>query len=223
MEKEIKLPLATAFLCAVLLALLALVAYGSDFGRHLDDDLARRLFAHRHGNAGSWGESIAPFADPLPLIAMLAAACGVALARGRSSLALAAVLAVGGANLTTQALKFAFAHPRAQQLLGGGADIGDVAFPSGHATAAASIAVAFALVVPSRLRPLTGLLGGGFALAVGVSVVVIGWHLPSDVLGGYLVAAGWGFLALAMLAALRARALARRAGQAPSSPAIFVK
>jgi membrane-associated phospholipid phosphatase len=223
MDEEVKLPLAAAFLCAVLLALVALIAYGSHFGRHLDDDLARRLLAHRHGTAGSWGESLAPLADPLPLVALLAAACGVAFARGRPSLALGAVIAVGGANLTTQALKFVFAHPRAQQFLGGGADIGDVAFPSGHATAAASMAVALAIVVPGRLRALAALAGGAFALAVGAAVVVIGWHLPSDVLGGYLVAAGWGFLALAALAALRGRTRDREPDQVPSSPAISVK
>ena len=38
-------------------------------------------------------------------------------------------------------------------------------------------------------------------VAVGLSVVVIAWHYPSDVIGGMLVAAGWGF---AVLAARRA-------------------
>jgi len=49
------------------------------------------------------------------------------------------------------------------------------------------------------------------AALVGASVVVIEWHFPSDVLGGILVAAGWGFAAVA---ALR---LARPPG--PAAPA----
>ena len=35
--------------------------------------------------------------------------------------------------------------------------------------------------------------------AVGISVVVLGWHYPSDVLGGLLVVGAWGFGALAWL------------------------
>ena len=86
--------------------------------------------------------------DPLPLVGFLAVACSIALLRGRPRDALAATLVVAGANLTTQALKAVLAHPRAQTLLGGsGADA--VGFPSGHTTAACSIGIAFALVVPA--------------------------------------------------------------------------
>ena len=39
------------------------------------------------------------------------------------------------------------------------------------------------------------------ALGVSFSIVSLGWHLPSDVAGGFLLATGW---ALVLLAALRA-------------------
>ena len=110
----------------------------------------------------------------------------------------AAVVVVAGANLTTQVLKVALAHPRYQPILGAH-QLGSIAFPSGHTTAATSIAVAFALVVPRRLQPAAAVLGAGLVFAVGCSVIVLNWHYPSDVLGGILVAAGWGFAALAGL------------------------
>ena len=212
MAEDVKPPLAGALLCAALVGLLALLAYGAGIGRHLDASLAGHLLSHRHGTGGEWAEAIAPLADPLPMLAMAAAACAVALFRGAPERILAALIVLAGANVTTQGLKFVLAHPRAQQVLGGGAELGDVAFPSGHATAAASIAIALLLVTPAWIRPLAVGVGAAFALAVGAAVIVLGWHYPSDVLGGYLVAAGWGLVALATLAALRHHG--ERAGRA---------
>ncbi len=204
MADDVKWPLAAAFLCATLLALVALLAYGAGPFKHLDSQLFERLSAHQHGTAGKWGEALAKLADPLPLLGMLAAACGIALLRGRPGLALAAVGVVAGANLTTQALKHLLSHEKAQQLLGGSHHLTPVAFPSGHATAAASIAIAFAFVVSRRWLPVTAVVGGAYALAVGLSVVVIAWHYPSDAIAGFLVSATWGFL---MLSAYRALAV----------------
>jgi hypothetical protein len=41
--------------------------------------------------------------------------------------------------------------------------------------------------------------GGAFAAAVGYSVIVLAWHFPSDVFGGFLVAGMWTALAVAVL------------------------
>jgi membrane-associated phospholipid phosphatase len=205
MGDDVKWPLAAAFLCAILLALVALLAYGGGPFQHLDTSLYERLSAHQYGTAGSWGETIAGLADPLPLLVMLAAACGVALLRSRPGLAGAAAGVVAGANLTTQVLKELLSHQKAQELLGGGHHLDSFAFPSGHATAAASIAIAFAFVVSRRRLLPTAVLGAAYAFAVGCAVVVIAWHYPSDVLGGYLVAAGWGFVVLTARRALAAR------------------
>jgi membrane-associated phospholipid phosphatase len=48
-------------------------------------------------------------------------------------------------------------------------------------------------------------IGALFALAVGLSVVALAWHFPSDVVGGYLVATTWCLLVLAGLRAADAR------------------
>ena len=93
-----------------------------------------------------------------------------------------------------------FAHPRFQSAVGA-EQLGEVPFPSGHVTAVTSIAIAFVFVAPRDLWPLAPCSARGAVCAVGCSVMVLGWHFPSDVLGGILVASGWGF---AVLAARRA-------------------
>jgi membrane-associated phospholipid phosphatase len=184
----------------VALGALALLVYGAEAFHHADLRAFIALAAHHHSSGGGLAEAIAVLADPLPMVGFLAVACAIALLRGRPRDALAAALVVAGANVTTQALKVVLAHPRAQTLLGG-SGVAEVGFPSGHTTAACSIGIAFALVVPRNLAPVVLALGAAFGLAVGLSVIVIAWHYPSDVIGGALVAAGWGF---AVLAARRA-------------------
>lgn len=170
-----------------------------------------RLFlklAEDEPSGGTLADAIASLGDPLPMLAMLFVACAIALLRGYPRGALAAVLVVVGANVTTQLLKALLAHPRVKLAISGD-PFEPNTFPSGHTTAAASIAVAYAFAVPAALRDLTLTLGAAFALAMGCSVVVIGWHYPSDVLGAYLVVACWSF---AVLAAMRAIAPRRPRG-----------
>jgi membrane-associated phospholipid phosphatase len=201
--RNVKLPLAACFACAAALGFLTLLALGLAAGRHVDVRLFLRL-AEDKPTGDTLADAIASLGDPLPTLVMLAVACLIALLRGRPGGALAPVLVVVGANVTTQLLKALLAHPRVKLAIGGD-PFEPNTFPSGHTTAAASIAVACAFVVPAALRDLTLTLGGAFALAVGCSVVVIGWHYPSDVLGAYLVVACWGFGVLAAT-----RAIARR-------------
>jgi membrane-associated phospholipid phosphatase len=213
MARGVKAPLAAWIACAGALVLLALVAYGIAAAQHADATLLTKFIARQDTAAGSLASPIAHLADPLPLVLMLACACSIALYRGRPLDALAAATVVAGANLTTQVLKVALAHPRFQPVLGHD-QLGPVAFPSGHATAAASIAIAFAFVVPRDLRATVAVLGACFVAAIGCSVLVLAWHFPSDVLGGVLVACGWGF---AVLAARRAIA---RVGGGSGRPAL---
>jgi membrane-associated phospholipid phosphatase len=200
MAKRIGAPAAAWLACAGSLVLLALIAYGVDAAQRLDAQVLAHLSA-REESLGAIAEPVAHIADPLPLLAMLIVACAIAVHRRRPLDALAAVVVVAGANVTTQLLKVALAHPRYQPILDH--QLGPVAFPSGHATAAASITIAYLFVVPAEARRLTAVLGACLSLAVGISIVVIAWHYPSDVLGGYHVAAGWGFAVLAVSRAWR--------------------
>src|SRR5918911_585475 len=67
------------------------------------------------------------------------------------------------------------------------------------ATAAMTLALCGVMVTPPRLRPSAAALGGGFAVAVSYSILMLAWHFPSDVLGGFLVAALWTLLAVTAL------------------------
>lgn len=145
------------------------------------------------------------------LAAMLLLTCAAGFAWGRPRQVAAAVVLVGIANVLTQLLKVAAAHPRFQPFLGS-AQLADMAFPSGHATAAMSLALAAVLVAPSRWRRVTALGGGGFALAVSIALVIQGWHFPSDVFGAFLVAGLVSMLVLAGLAAIEARTAASGSG-----------
>jgi membrane-associated phospholipid phosphatase len=102
------------------------------------------------------------------------------------------------APLSAEVLKPLLAHPHAYAGL---KDITAASWPSGHATAAMTLALCAVLVAPYTLRPLVAALGMGFVVAVGVSLLILAWHMPSDVFGGYLLAALWVSLAVAALRA----------------------
>ena len=147
---------------------------------------------------------LAHLADPVPLLLGTVLLVLVALLRRRPLMAALVPVIVGGANLVTQLLKPALADPRVIDL-SGVTSVYPGSWPSGHATAAMSLALCCVLVVGPELRALAALVGAGYAIAVGYALVALGWHLPSDVLGGFLVAATFTLLGAAGLAALEAR------------------
>ena len=133
-----------------------------------------------------------------------------ALARARPRVALAVALVLGLAPLSADALKPLLAHPHSHA---GAVYIDPASWPSGHATAALALALCAVLVAPPRVRPAVVGLGAVFSAAVGCSLLIRAWHMPSDVLGGYAMAALWMALAVAALRATDAR-LAPRAAAA---------
>lgn len=127
----------------------------------------------------------------------LLGAAAVALVRRRLSLAVQVAVLVGGANLTTRIVKELVLD---RPVLGVGADYGNT-LPSGHTTAAGSVAAGLLLVVPPRARPLVAVLGGGYTALTGISTLVGQWHRPSDVVAGALVVLGWTALVCGAMAA----------------------
>lgn len=200
MFDRIKRPALGCLVCAGALVAVTLFAYESQPVGRLDARILDRLAAYKETGIGRVANFFVHLADPLPQVVLLALACLVGLSGGRRRRIIAALVLVGGANLTTQALKQLLLHQRYQPILGY-LQIGPTAFPSGHSTAAMAMALCFLLVVPRSLRPAAAFLGAVFVLAVGCSVIVLHNHYPSDVLGGWLVACGWGF---AVVAGLRA-------------------
>ena len=131
--------------------------------------------------------------SPWTLVLALAILVLAALLQRRTRTALAAIVLVGGANLTTQVLKGWLERPA---LLQAGGYIPDNTLPSGHATVACSLAIALVLVCPPRFRREAALAGLAMSLVVGVAVILSGWHHPSDSVAAALAATAWGALAL---------------------------
>ncbi|HEY7151815.1 MAG TPA: phosphatase PAP2 family protein [Solirubrobacterales bacterium] len=200
MRTSARLPLLAAAACVIAFVALLGFAYAVGPTARLDATALHGLAALR----GPWADPVAHLftrlADPLPMLVMLGGifACGWALGRRRQ--AIAAVALVSAANVTTQILKVALAHPRVQPALGGEL-LGPEAFPSGHATAAMSIALAAVLVAPARWRVGVAAIATAYVIGVCTSLLVLVWHFPSDVLGGLLVASGCFFCAVAAVRA----------------------
>jgi membrane-associated phospholipid phosphatase len=128
-------------------------------------------------------------------VALVLAACVVmALLRRRMAAAVAAMVLVAGANVTTQVLKY---HVLSRPDIGLGTTN---TLPSGHTTVAVSLALAGVLVAPAALRSLVALFGSGGATLIGAGTVVGRWHRPGDVMAGVAVCLLWAALAFAVLA-----------------------
>jgi membrane-associated phospholipid phosphatase len=193
-------PLGVAALCLLALALIWAVAEHVPAAQ-LRDAIALRDFTLLSRPHVDTGANFLVHLLDAPLFIIWGVA--VALARGRRRVALAVVAVLGLAQLTAETLKPLLAHPHVE--LGGAAHVGPASWPSGHSTAALALALCAVLVAPSRLRPAVAWAGGIFAVAVGCSLLIRAWHMPSDVLGGYLVAVLWAALGVAGLRAAERR------------------
>jgi membrane-associated phospholipid phosphatase len=142
-------------------------------------------------------DRIAHFADPEPFFVAGSALVVVCLATRRTREAVAVVVLLVGANFGSQFLQDALAHDRPSLLHGTFTPVAPNAYPSGHATAAMSLSLAAVLVAPRALRPLAAAGGMVFTLAVSFALLIRGWHYPSDVIGGFSLAACWCLLVLA--------------------------
>jgi membrane-associated phospholipid phosphatase len=200
MRRPVKSPLLAAAAClAAFMAVFGCAHAIGPVGR-LDAIALHGLMTLDTQMSDPIGYVIAHSADPAPLAAMLGVLFALGWALGRRREAVAAVALVGGANITAQALKILVAHPRFYSVLGTD-QVGAAAFPSGHATASMSIALAAVLVAPPRVRIAVAAGAAAYAIAVSTSILVLGWHFPSDVLGGMLLASGFFFCAVAALRA----------------------
>jgi len=204
-------PLSAAAACVLAAVVVWLTAY------HLSpfEAIDRRTFdgflgLSRPTTAG-WAEQFSHLADPGPFALFAAGLVGVALVRRRLMTGVVVAVILVGSNVSTQLLKPALAKPAVFP------GIDTATWPSGHATAAMALVLCLLLVVPLRLRPAAGAFGGLFALAVVYSILILGSHEPSDILGGFLMAGAWTALGVAAL-----RSLAPEGGSALRPTATLV-
>jgi len=133
------------------------------------------------------------------LVLVCLAAVAIGVIRRRVDLAIAAALVVLGANLTTQLLKTQLDRPNLDGFPAPNS------FPSGHTTAAASVAFALVLALPHAVRGMVALIGAGYVTVIAVATVWAEWHRPSDTVAGLLVVLAWGALVVTVLRAHRLR------------------
>ncbi len=217
MRPGVRLPALAALACLAGVFALVIVAYAPGPFAALDGQAVNALRALEGPLATPVLNLVAHTGDPVPLGLMLAAVVLGGLALGRRRQAVTAAAAVVGANVATQLLKLALAHPRVYPVLGTH-QLDSTAFPSGHATASMSIALAAVMVCPPAYRRWAGPLAAGYAIAVATAILVLAWHFPSDVFGGFLVAAGFAFGSLAVSRELAGREAVPRAVPAPHGP-----
>lgn len=160
-------------------------------------------FVHVDQSSVEWfAEHLVHLLEPSLFILWGVSLVAFALARGRPRTALAVTAVMALAPLSAEKLKPLLAHPHVSV---GTVAIGPASWPSGHSTAALALGLSAVLVAPRRLRPLVAVLATLFAIAVGISLLIRAWHMPSDVLDGYLVAIFWAALAVAGLRAAERR------------------
>lgn len=200
-------PLGVAGLCVLALATTWIVAALLPGGEFKDAVALHdfHLLSHTHAKPLANG-MLALLRAPLYVVWALAVVT-VALLRRRPRLALAAVLVLALAPLSAEVLKPLLAHPHVRI---GVTSVGPASWPSGNASAALALALCATLVAPVARRTLVLALGVAFALAIGCSLLIRAWHMPSDVIGGYLLASLWIALAVAALRAADRRWPPRR-------------
>src|ERR1700761_917483 len=109
----------------------------------------------------------------ISLIAVCVVAAFFGLVRKRLDVAIGAALVVGGSNLTTELLKD---HLTRANLDGYPAPN---SFPSGHTTAATSVAFALIMTLPHAIRGMVTLIGSAYVTVIAVATVWAAWHRPS--------------------------------------------
>lgn len=142
--------------------------------------------------------------NPFPYVVLCAVPVGVALRRGRRDVALGILVLLFGANATTELLKPLAVGPR-DWVAVPGIYLSHATWPSGHSTASMSLALALVISAPQRLRPLVASLMAALVIGVGYSLLTLGWHFPSDVLGGFEMAICWALFVVGAVRAHEAR------------------
>jgi len=188
-----RLLLVTALLFGLGFVATFLVALHTARGLHYDDALFRRVSGSRLAPVETAGERALGTIDIGSLLAGAAVLGFLALVRGRVARALAAVALVGASVVSVELLKHGL--PRVEGAIPAGRP---PTFPSGHTAVAVSLGFALVLAAPPVLRPLAAVAGATYAAGIGLSVIALGWHYPSDVVGSFFVCGFWACIAGAL-------------------------
>lgn len=200
---------------AVVTAALGARVSDGDNALHVDRAATKAvhgLFPVQHGDGGTAAEVVARLGSPVPVALFLAVLAVVAYRwRGRRALVLSVLGPLAAMVTTSLVLKPLIGRTRGVEL----------AYPSGHTTAVASLAVTVAvLVLSSRMRRgrrwAVAAMLAGLVAAVAVALVGRDVHFPTDVVGGLGVAVAV-VPTVAMLLDAAAASVAARSAQGGAS------
>jgi membrane-associated phospholipid phosphatase len=197
-ERRHVVPVVAAGACAVGLVVVGWLALDVPAAQDRDVAILRGFTGLDRPRVSGGLEVVGRIVDPLPYALGGLACIAVAIARRRTWHAFAAGTVLLATGLAAQALKHLFAEQRFAAWLGRG-QIDAASWPSGHATAAMTLALCAVLVAPPAWRGLVALLGGACAIGVAYATLALAWHYPSDVLAGFLLAGLWVSLAVGFL------------------------
>jgi membrane-associated phospholipid phosphatase len=197
---------AAAAWCVVAFFGLLALAYYVPPTHTLDVSALHGFMAMHHARVDKVADVFAHLCNPLPYaIASVIAVAVAGMMRGLRTAVTVGIL-LAGANATSQLLKPALAHHRELYHTHWHIyNLPDAAFPSGHATAAMSLSLAALIIVPRAYRPLVATFGAIFTILVSFAILILAYHFPSDIVGGYLIATAWGLVAFAALTTVNAR------------------
>jgi membrane-associated phospholipid phosphatase len=185
--------------CVILLAATWLISTLLDYGRGRDAAALAQYIALNGANVEGLAQRVARLANFHDASILGAAVTLGALIFRGPRIAVAVAVLLGGATFSTEILKELASNPKHGATVGASA-VPPASWPSGHSTAAMALALAAVIAAPRLLRPLAAGAGAAFAAAVSFSLLILASHMPSDVLGGFLVAATWACLVLTLLA-----------------------
>jgi membrane-associated phospholipid phosphatase len=207
LPRRARIALIGAAISVVMLAITWCVSHYVSVARRADVNILLGFAQLNRPRLDQLTNVIASLCDPQWYVFLAVVPLALAVARRRFRVAVMIALVLLCANETTQLLKPLLAAPRDpvwwSPILAG-------SWPSGHATASMTLALCMVIAVPARRRPAVAAAMVAFALAVCYSFLELGWHYPSDVFGGFLVATTWTLLGIAGLTVYEARAAARR-------------
>jgi membrane-associated phospholipid phosphatase len=174
-------------LAAVAVVAVYVVAVGTAPGRHIDVLLLRVDFG-----SGSAYRAAAQLLGAITWLSVGASGLAIALwALRRDGASRAGRILVGLAGTYASSLAISLALARVDPLGGEARRHAAGFYPSGHAAMVAALALAAVATAPATMRRFVAVLAAAAVGTVGVVIVVLHSHYPSDVVGGWLLAVAW--------------------------------
>ena len=187
---------AVAIAAAVALLVVQWIALRTVRGQQLDENVTQTAVAATGGEFLTSARMFGDLSFDVALVACLLV-LGFALFRFGRAYALGAAVLIGGANITTQALKHLLLQ-RTETAV-----VSPNSLPSGHVTVVAALVLASLLVMPAWMRPLGAVAGAAWIALMGTATILARWHRLSDVVAAVLVCLIWAGVVAAVLARRR--------------------